>query len=116
MSMRHRQKMADSHRGEKHYLWKGRIYDKDGYVLLNKPDHRDANPNGYIREHRYVMEKCLGRMLDKKEVVHHINGIKDDNRIENLQLFSASNEHMKHEYKNGNLKHLTSWKYAQKKS
>lgn len=66
----------------------GRSTDKDGYVLVRDPHHPDA-VNGYVREHRLVMERALGRRLGPEEVVHHLNGARDDNRRENLRLFES---------------------------
>lgn len=73
------------------------MLDKSGYVLLWQPEHPQANRHGQVREHRVVMEQKLGRLLSRKEVVHHMNGIRGDNRPENLELFSSNGLHLKHE-------------------
>jgi hypothetical protein len=86
--------------GEKSNRWKGgRYYHKDGYVYVYNINHPYKNKDGYVFEHRLIMEKKLNRYLRKDENVHHINGIKDDNKIENLKLLSNSN-HLKEEWKN----------------
>lgn len=77
--------------GRKHPRWKGgRTKTSGGYVLVlldvGDPMFSMATSIGYVLEHRLIMARSLGRPLTKKETVHHINGIKSDNRIENLQL------------------------------
>lgn len=67
--------------------WEYRYKDKQGYIILT---HDRDNK---IYEHRYIMEQHLGRPLKSTEIVHHINGIKDDNRIENLVITNRS-EHI----------------------
>lgn len=56
----------------------------------------------YIKQHRYFMERHLGRKLLPNEDVHHINGVKDDNRIENLQVI-IHGEHSRHHNLNGRI-------------
>ena len=82
---------------EQAHTWKGgRIYEKRGYVKLFLPEHPQCDSKGYVYEHRYVMEKHLGRPLIKEEDIHHINGVKDDNRIENLELHTRSSHLLEH--------------------
>jgi len=77
--------------------WKGgKVYSMAGYVYIYKPEHPFSNNIGYIFEHRLVMEQSIGRYLNKTEKIHHINEIKDDNRIENLLLFKNESEHQKY--------------------
>jgi hypothetical protein len=54
---------------------------------------RIGNSREWILEHRYIMEQHLGRKLDKSELVHHRNCIKDDNRLENLELILIGMAH-----------------------
>ena len=78
--------------------WRGgRVVDKTGYILLRATAHPHANMAGYVREHRLVMEQMLGRYLQPSEVVHHRNGVSDDNRPENLELFVSNASHLAHE-------------------
>lgn len=61
---------------------RGRYKDGSGYIVVRKVGNRK------ILEHRLVMEQFLGRDLEPFENVHHLNGIRDDNRIENLELWA----------------------------
>jgi hypothetical protein len=88
--------------GKKSWNYKGKYRDKKGYVFIYLPNHPSKNGGGYVPEHRLVMEKHLGRYLKPEEVVHHINGIKDDNRIENLMLFINDSAHWKFRHNNKN--------------
>lgn len=64
--------------------------NKAGYALTYKPDHPNANSGGKILVHVLVMSEHLGCPLQYGEKVHHKNGIRDDNRIENLELWVVS--------------------------
>ena len=77
--------------GENHPAWTGgKIKNDKGYIKILAPNH-PKNIYGYYFEHRIIMEKHIGRYLESNEDVHHINGIKDDNRIENLEILTDSN-------------------------
>jgi len=80
--------------GKRCYTWKGgRTKTKQGYILIYLPESHLANHSGYVPEHRFIAEQKLGRLLSKIEVIHHINGIRDDNRPENLYLFENRGKH-----------------------
>lgn len=72
----------------------GTGYIKRGYRNIYLPnDKYTTRKDGVVLEHVLVMCRNLGRLLEKHETVHHINGIKDDNRLENLELCSHSHPH-----------------------
>lgn len=83
---------------------KPKLIDKNGYIKIDcGKEHIMADGTGYVFEHRLVMFNHLGRKLESFEYVHHLNGIKDDNRLENLKLVNSRNhakEHLK-EYSQG---------------
>lgn len=86
--------------GENNPMWQGgRKKHSEGYIYLYQPTHSNCDIAGYVLEHRYLIEKKIGRLLNKSEKVHHINGIKDDNKLENLILLKSQAEHLKeHNY------------------
>lgn len=79
---------------ERALAWRGGRHERRGYVYIYAPDHHSLQGGHttckYVREHRLVMEQVLGRNLMPNEEVHHKNGIKDDNRPENLELWIHS--------------------------
>lgn len=68
---------------------------QNGYIMKYVPNHPN-NIEGYVYEHRLVMEKYLGRYLLKNEIVHHKNEIKTDNSLENLEILTPSVHALKH--------------------
>lgn len=84
--------------GDKCWNWKSGIWKSHGYniIIINPKDffHPMANKRNRIPEHRLIMAKHLGRCLQRWEVVHHKNGIRDDNRMENLELSASLGEHI----------------------
>jgi len=85
--------MSKKWSGEKHPQWTGGRWKNHGYIYIHSPNH-PFNSSGYCKEHRLVMEKHLGRYLSRKEIIHHLNGITDDNRLENLALCTNLTHHL----------------------
>ena len=86
-----------SREGEKCCNWKGgRKISPKGYILILKKGHPLADSRGYIFEHRLVMCEYLEKIIDPKLIVHHINGIKTDNQIENLKLMTNAEHTILH--------------------
>lgn len=76
--------------------WKGgRWQHQTGYIYVYQPEHPHANDDDYVLEHRLVYEQAHGVQLTATDIIHHVNGIRDDNRPENLVRTTRS-AHMRH--------------------
>jgi hypothetical protein len=102
-SKKTKNKMSIAHKGEyigdKNPNWKGGRTKNKGYIkICLSPDNpfisMTPKDDNIIMEHRLIMAKHLGRCLESYEMVHHINNIRDDNRIENLELINSFSEHI----------------------
>jgi len=84
--------------GKNNSSWKGERYKSLGYTYILKKDHpRVKNKEKkYVAEHILIMEKYLGRYLNKNEQIHHINGKKDDNNINNLIVLTIDSHSKYH--------------------
>ncbi len=91
---KHSKTMEGRYLGNKNPRWNNGIKIVRGYIFIYKPEH-PFNVQGYMQEHRLVIEKNIGRYLKPEEEIHHINGIKNDNRCENLMLLKNRGEHRK---------------------
>ena len=78
--------------GKNNYNWNNGEKKNNGYIYVNFPEHPNANSNGYIAKHRLILEKQLGRYLNKNEIAHHIDKNKLNNNPTNIELYT----HKKH--------------------
>lgn len=79
--------------------------NQKGYVMIKYPEHPHANKQGYIQEHRLVYEQWLGTPLDRDEVIHHMDGNKQNNSRDNLMLMLKKD----HDRLNYELRPLKRW-------
>jgi len=108
----HKRKLREARNKRVMLLTKGgRVRTNEGYIYKRCIGHPKATKRGhYVLEHRLVMEYYLGRYLKGKEEVDHINGVRGDNRIENLRLFKNHSEHLFEEVKRGKYKKNEVWR------
>ena len=78
------------------------MYKQNGYVLAKAPYHPSANKRGDVYLHRLIMETYLGRYLESNELVHHIDGNRENNNVLNLKLTTPSEHHIKEHYERRN--------------
>jgi hypothetical protein len=77
----------DGHKKRKHKN------EEDSYIMVKAESHPNVTNDGYVAEHRLVMENLIGRLLSMSEKVHHLNCIKSDNSPDNLILCKNNRDH-----------------------
>lgn len=86
--------------GERNPAFKGTPFiDNDGYVRVWAPEHHRADNSGRVYEHILVAETAFGQPVTREYHVHHINGVKHDNRPENLEVLLESDHHRGHDHR-----------------
>jgi hypothetical protein len=83
---------------EEHYRSKRRGKKRkavNGYILIKDYEHPNRNCHNDVMEHIKIMSDHLGRPIKNEEIIHHINGKRDDNRLENLYLYPDHSSHMR---------------------
>lgn len=120
MSKKHKKNLSKSHIGQKswnkgkkfiqisgnkHWNWKGGKYkdSEDGYIYI-KSNNKFCDKRGYMLEHRLICINHIGNNFKNKYDVHHINKIKDDNRINNLMVFINTSAHQRFHNNPNNVK------------
>ena len=79
--------------GDKNPMWNGGKTKMHGYEMVRIPGHPRTGKHGYVREHIVVAEHALGKPLPTGATVHHVNGVKDDNRNCNLVICQDESYH-----------------------
>ncbi len=99
----HKGKKCPKLSGKNNGQWRGgKTVDKHGYVLIKKRSHPFCSSTGYVREHRLIIEKIIGRYLKPNEKVHHLEE-KDNNNPKKLIAFVNHSAHVRFE-RNGKVK------------
>ncbi len=98
-----KRKSKDNYRtvsGDKHHLWKGgKTVEANGYIAVYHPEYTGKKiRKNYVYEHRWNMEQHLGRKLEPGEEIHHIDGNRKNNKLDNLMLFKNKSEHLKYHW------------------
>ena len=99
LSIKTKERMSKAKTREKNPHWQGgKIKNPDGYVYILMREHPFANNEGYVPQHRLVVEQQIGRYLKPQEECHHLNRIRDDNHPGNLMAFINRSIHQKFHY------------------